>query len=158
MKRGSFSLLILMIEHGDGWLDTIPTEVLLQMQLMDNRSICHRYSSPRIQEWGIQYIYREHIGMVRVVQRQHGDILHRLAWDSGIVGSIISLTDRGEWTFAGESCFDFPLSFSVEKSTSLEGVSRRSGSTSFRHQHGQLMEAVLILVVSWRMDSVRDKP
>jgi hypothetical protein len=69
----------------------------------------------------------------------------------------ISLTDRGKWTFAREICSDFPLSFSVEESTSLEGVSRRSSSTSFRHQHGQLMEAVLILVVSWRMDSVRDE-
>ena len=69
----------------------------------------------------------------------------------------ISLTNRSEWTFAGEICFDFSLSFSIEESTSLEGVSQRSGSTSFRHQHGQLMEAVLILVVSWRMDSVRDE-
>jgi hypothetical protein len=95
--------------------------------------------------------------MVSIVQCQHGDLRQRLAWDPGIAGLSISLTDRGEWTFAGESCSDFPLSFSVEESTSLEGVSRRSCSTSFWHQHVQLMEAVLILVVSWRMDSFRDE-
>jgi hypothetical protein len=67
------------------------------------------------------------------------------------------LTDRGKWTFAEESCFDFPLSFSVEESTSLEGVSRRSCRTSFWHQHVQLMEAVLIFIVSQRMDSFRDE-
>jgi hypothetical protein len=65
-----------------------------------------------------------------------------------IAGLGISLTDRGKWTFAGESFSDFPLSFSVEVSSSLEGVSRRSSSTSFQHQHGKLMEVVLILVVS----------
>jgi hypothetical protein len=102
---------------------------------MDNRSSCHRYSSPRIQERGIQYIYREQTCMVRVVQRQHGDLRQRLAWDPGIAGLSISLTDRGEWTFVEKSCFDFPLSFSVEESTSLEGVSRRSCSTSLCHQH-----------------------
>ena len=48
MERDSFSLLILMIEHGDGWVDTISTEVLLQMQLMDTRSSRHRYSSLRV--------------------------------------------------------------------------------------------------------------
>jgi hypothetical protein len=71
--------------------------------------------------------------MVNVVQCQHGDLQQRLAWDPGIVGLSISLTDRGEWTFAEESCSDFPLSFSVEEGTSLEGVSRRSCSTSFWH-------------------------
>jgi hypothetical protein len=63
----------------------------------------------------------------------------------------------GEWILAGESCFDFPLSFSVGESTSLEGVSRRSCSTSFWHQQVQLMEVVLILVVAWRMDSFWDE-
>ena len=91
------------------------------------------------------------------MQCQRGDLRQRLAWDPGIAGLRISLTDRGEWTFARESCSDFPLSFSVEESTSLEGVSRRSSSTSFWHQHVQLMEAVLILVVSWRRDSFRDE-
>jgi hypothetical protein len=157
MERGSFSLLIIMIGHGDGWAGTTSTEIFLQMQLLDNRSNCHRYFSLRIQEWGIQYIYREQSGMVSVVQCQHGDLRQRLAWDPGIAGLSISLTDRGEWTFAGESCFDFPLSFSVEESTSLEGVSQRSCSTSFWHQHVQLMEAVLILVGTWRMDSFRDE-
>jgi hypothetical protein len=69
----------------------------------------------------------------------------------------ISLTDRGEWTIAGESYSNFPLSFSVERSASLAGVSRRSCSTSFWHQHVQLMEAVWILVETWRMDSFRDE-
>jgi hypothetical protein len=157
MERDIFSLLIIMIGHGDGWAGTTSTEMFLQMQLLDNRSKCHRYFSLRIQEWRIQYIYREQSGMVNIVQCQHGDLRQRLAWDPGIAGLSISLTDRGEWTFAGESCSDFPLSFSVEESTSLEGVSQRSCSTSLWHQHGQLMEVVLILVVSWRMDSVRDE-
>jgi hypothetical protein len=69
--------------------------------------------------------------VVRVVQGQHGDLRQRLAWDPGIAGLSISLTDRGEWTFAGESYSNFPFSFSVEGSTTLEGVSRRSCSTSF---------------------------
>ena len=53
MERDNFSLLILMIEHGDGWADTTSTEVLLPMHLLDNRSSFHRYSILRIQEWGI---------------------------------------------------------------------------------------------------------
>jgi hypothetical protein len=146
-----------MIEHGDGWADTTSTEVLLQMQLLDNRSSFHRYSSLRIQEWGIQYVYREQTVMVRVVQRQHGDLWQRLAWDPGIAGLSISLTDGGEWTLAGESYFDFPLSFSVEESTSLEGDSWRSCSTSLWQQHVQLVETVLVLVWTWRMDSFRDE-
>jgi hypothetical protein len=95
--------------------------------------------------------------MVRVVQCQQEDRRQRLAWDPGIAGLSISLTDRGEWTFAGESYFNFPLSFSVEGSTTLEGVSRRSCSTSFWHQHVQLMEAVWILVEIGRMDSFQDE-
>ena len=95
--------------------------------------------------------------MVNIVQCHHDDIRQRLALDPGIAGLDISLMDRSKWAFAGESCYDFPLNFSIEESTSLEGVSPRSGSTSFRHQHGQLMEAMLILVVSWRMDSVKDE-
>ena len=91
--------------------------------------------------------------MVSIGQFQHGDIQQKLASDPGIARWSISLTDRGEWTFAGESCFDFPLGFSVEESTSLEGVSQRSCSTSLWHQHEQLMEAVLMLVGTWRMDS-----
>jgi hypothetical protein len=103
-----------MIGHGDGWTGTTSTEMFLQIQFLDNRSNGHRYFSLRIQERRIQYIYREQSVMVRVVQGQHGDLRQRLAWDPGIAGLSISLTDRGEWTFAGESCSDFPLSFSVE--------------------------------------------
>jgi hypothetical protein len=57
-----------------------------------------------------------------------------------------SLIDRGEWTIAGESYFDFPLSFSVERSASLADASWRSCITSVGHQHVQLMEAMWILV------------
>jgi hypothetical protein len=111
----------------------------------------------RIQEWGIQYVYREQTIMVKVVQRQRGDLWQRLAWDSGITELSISLTDRGEWTLAGESYFDIPVSFSVEESTSLEGVSWRSCSTSLWQQHVQLMETVLVLIWIRRMDSFRDE-
>jgi hypothetical protein len=131
--------------------------MFLQMHLLDSRSNCHKYFILRIQEWRVQYIYREESCMVNIVECQHGDLRQRLAWDLGIAGLGISLTDRGEWTFAGESCFDFPLSFNIEESTSLEGVSQRSCSTSFWHQHVQLMETVLILVGTWRMDSFRDE-
>ena len=116
MEQGRFSLLIIMVGHGDGWIGTTSTKIFLQMQLIDSRSKCHRYFSLRIQEGRIQYIYREQSGMVSVVQCQHGDLRHRLAWDLGIAGLSISLTDRGEWTFAGESCSNFPFSFSVEGS------------------------------------------
>jgi hypothetical protein len=135
MERDNFSLLILMIEYGDGWADVASIEVLLQMQLLDSRSSFHRYFSMRIQEWGIQYVYGEQTVMIRVVRRQHGDLGQRLAWDPGIVGLSISFTDGGKWVLAGESHFDFPLSFSIEGSTSLEGDSLRSCSTSPGKQH-----------------------
>jgi hypothetical protein len=95
--------------------------------------------------------------MVRVVQCQHGDLRQRLAWDPGISGLSISLTDKGEWTFAGESCSNFPFSFSVEGSTEHEGVSWRSDNTSCWHHHEQLMDSMWILVDIWRMDSFRDE-
>jgi hypothetical protein len=122
--------MMLMIEYGDGWTDTTSTEVLLLMQLLDNRFSFHRYSSLRI-----QYVNEEQTIMIRVVQRQHGDLWQRLARDSGIAGLRISLTDGGEWTLAGESYFDFPLRFSVEESTSLEGDSWRSCNTSLWQHH-----------------------
>jgi len=125
-----------MIGHGDGWAGTTSTKMFIQMQLLDSRSKCHKYFSLRIQEWRIRYIYREQSGMVNIVQCQHGDLRQRLAWDPGIAVLSISLTDKGEWTFVGESCSDFPLSFNVEESTPLEGDSQRSCSTSLWHQHG----------------------
>jgi hypothetical protein len=70
--------------------------------------------------------------MIRVVQRQRGDLWQRLAWDLRIAGLSISLTNGGEWTLAGESYFDFPLSFNVEESTSLEGDSWRCYRTVCR--------------------------
>jgi hypothetical protein len=73
--------------------------------------------------------------MVKVMQCHRGDPWQRLAWDPGIAGLSISRTDRGEWTLAWESCFDFPVSFNVEESTSLEGASWRSCSTSLWQQH-----------------------
>ena len=71
----------------------------------------------------------------------------------GIAGLIISLTN--EWTLAGESYFDFPLSFSIEDSTPLEGDSLRSCSTSLWQQHVQLVETMLVLVWTWRIESFR---
>jgi hypothetical protein len=65
------------------------------------------------------------------------------------------LNDGGEWIFAGESHFDFPLSFSVGGSMSLFGDSLRSGSTSLWQQCFQLVEAMLGLVWSWRSNSFR---
>jgi hypothetical protein len=131
IERGIFSLLIIMIRRGDGWTGTSSTKMSLQIQFLDSRSGGHRYFSLRIQERRIQYVCRGQTVMVRVVQGQHGDLRQRLAWDPGIAGLSISLNNRGEWTFAGESCSNFPLSFSVEGSTTLEGVSQRSCSTSF---------------------------
>jgi hypothetical protein len=95
--------------------------------------------------------------MIRVVQCQHEDLQQRLAWDPGIAGLSSSLTDRGEWTIVGESYSNFPLSFNVEWSAPLASISRRSCSTSFWHQHVQLMEVVWILVEIRRMDSFRDE-
>jgi hypothetical protein len=97
------------------------------------------------------------IVIVRVVQCQHEDIQQRLAWDLWIAGFSSSLTDRGEWTIAGESYSNFPLIVSVERSALLAGASRRSCITSVRHQHVQLMEVMWILVDIWRMDSFRDE-
>jgi hypothetical protein len=58
MERGSFSILIIMIGHGDGWTGTSSTEVSLQIQFLDNRSGGHRYFSSRIQERRVQYVCR----------------------------------------------------------------------------------------------------
>jgi hypothetical protein len=46
----TFSLLIIMIGHGDGWIGTSSTEMPLQIQFLDNRSGGHRYFSLRTQE------------------------------------------------------------------------------------------------------------
>jgi hypothetical protein len=92
MERDNFSLLIIMIGHGDGWAGTTSTEMFLQMQLLDNRSKCHRYYSLRIEECRIRYIYGEQSGMVNIVQCQHGDLRQRLAWDPGIVGLSIVIS------------------------------------------------------------------
>jgi hypothetical protein len=155
MERGIFSLLVIMIRRGDGWTGTSSTKMSLLIQFMNNRSNIHRYFSWRTQERRIQDVCKGKTVMVIVVQGQHGDLRHRLAWDPGIVGLIISQTDRGECTIAREICSNFPLSSSIERSASLAGVSQRSCSTLFMHQHEQLMEAVWILVETWRMDSFR---
>ena len=135
MGRDLFFHLIIRIGHRYFWTCTSSTEIPLQIQFMDSRSGGHRYFSLRIQERRIQYVCRGQTVVVRVVQGQHGDLQQRLAWDPGIVGLSISLTDRGEWTFAGESCSNFPLSFSVERSASVAGASRRSCITAVGHQH-----------------------
>jgi hypothetical protein len=111
----------------------------------------------RTQERRIQDVCRGLTIRVRVVQCQHEDLRQRLVWDPGIVGLRSSLTDRGEWTIVGESYSNFPLIFSVERSASLAGASRRSCITSIGHQHVQLMEVVWILLDIWRMDSFLDE-
>jgi len=153
MERDSFSFLILMIEYGYSWVGVTSTELLLQVQLLDSRSDFHRYFSMRIQEWEIQYVYREQTIMIKVVQCQHGDIWQRLAWDPRIARLINSLTDGDEWTLVGGIYFDFPLSFSIAESTSLEGDSLKSCNTSLGQQHVQFLETVLVLVWTWRMGS-----
>jgi hypothetical protein len=45
MGRDLFSLLIIMIGHGDVWTGTYSTEVSLLIQFLDNRSNGHRYFS-----------------------------------------------------------------------------------------------------------------
>jgi hypothetical protein len=87
----------------------------------------------------------------KVVQCLQEDHRQRLSWDPGIAGLSISLTNRGEWTIAGESYFNFPFS------TVLEGASRRSCSTSLWHHHVQFMETVWILVDIWMMESFQDE-
>ena len=129
----------------------------LQIQFLDNKSDGHRYFILRIQVRRIHHVCRGQAVVVRVVQCQHEDLRQRLAWDLGISGLRISLTNRGKWTFVGESCSNFPFSFSVEGSTEREGVSWRFGNTSCWHHHEQLMEAMWILVEIWRMDSFRDE-
>jgi hypothetical protein len=93
--------------------------------------------------------------MIRVVQCQHDGSYQRLAWDPRITGLGLSLTDGGEWIFAGESHFDFPLSFIIGGIMSLVCVSLRSHSTSLWKQHVTLVEAMLSLVWSWRSDSLQ---
>jgi hypothetical protein len=99
-----------MIGHGDVWTGTSSTEVSPLIQFLDNRSNGHRYFSWRTQERRVQDVCRGQTVMVRVVQCQHEDLRQRLAWDPGIVGLSNSLIERGEWTIAGESYSNFPLS------------------------------------------------
>jgi hypothetical protein len=146
------SLMIIMIGHGYVWMGTSSIEMSLLIQFLDSRSNSHRYFSWRTQERRIQDLCKELTVRVRLVQSQHEDIRQRLAWDLGIAGLRSSLIDRGECTIVGEAYSNFPLIFSVERSASLAGASRRSCITSVRHQHVQLMEAVWILVEIWRME------
>jgi hypothetical protein len=151
--RDLFFRLIIMILHGDVWTGTSSTKVSSLIQFLDNRFNGHRYYSWRTQERRVQDVCRGQAVMVRVAQCQHEDLRHRLAWDPGIAGLGISRIHGREWTIAGESYSNFPLSLSVERSALLVGASRRSCITSVRHQHVQLMEVVWILVDIWRMDS-----
>jgi hypothetical protein len=106
----------------------------------------------RIQEWRIQSGYCEKTVMIRVEQHQHDGPCQRLAWDPGITGLGISLTDGDERMFAGGSHFDFPLTCSIGKSTSLTGDSLRFCSTSLWQQHVQSVGVVFSLVWSGRID------
>jgi hypothetical protein len=155
MWRDRFSLLILMIKYGGGWADDDSIEIPLQVQLLDSMTNFHRYSSMRIQEWGIWYVYFEQTVMITVVQCSCDGPYQRLAWDLGITGLFISLNDGDEWIFAGGSHFDFSWSFSIGGRTSLVGDSLRSCSTSLWQQQFQLVEVVLGLAWSWRTNSFR---
>jgi hypothetical protein len=84
----------------------------------------------RIQEWRVQNGYFEKTIMIKVEKHKHDGPCQRLAWDPGIIGLGISLTDGDEWMFARGSHFDFTLSFSIGESTLLAGDSLRSCSTS----------------------------
>jgi hypothetical protein len=84
----------------------------------------------RIQKWRVQYGYFENTVMIKVQKHRHDGPCHRLAWDPGITGPNISLTDGEEWTFARGSHFDFSLSFIIGERMSLTGDSLRSYSTS----------------------------
>jgi hypothetical protein len=157
MGRDPSFRVIIMIGNGDVWIGTSSTEMPLQIQFLDSRSSGHRCFSLRTQERRIQDVCKGMIVKVIVVQCQHEDLRQRLAWDPGIAGLRSSLTDREEWTIAGEIYSNFPLIFGVERSASLAGASRRSCITSIGHHHVQLMEAVWILVEIWRMDSFLDE-
>jgi hypothetical protein len=109
MGRDLSFRLIIMIGHGDVWTGTSSTEVSSLIQFLDNRSNDHRYFSWRTQERRVQDVCRGQTVMVRIVQCQHEDLRQRLAWDPGIAGLSSSLTDRGEWTIAGESYSNFEL-------------------------------------------------
>jgi hypothetical protein len=93
--------------------------------------------------------------MIRVEKHRHDHPCQRLAWDPGITGPDISLTDGEEQMFAGGSHFDFPLSFSIGESTSLTGDSLRSCSTSLWQQHFQSVGVVLSLLWFGRIDPFR---
>jgi hypothetical protein len=149
--------MIIMIGHGYVCMGTYSIEMSLLIQFLDSRSNSHRYFRWRTQERRIQDVCRGLTVRVRVVQCHHEDLRQRLAWDPGIAGLRSSLTDRGECTIVGEGYSNFPLIFSVERSASLVGASRRSCITSVGHHHVQLMEAMWILVEIWRMESFRDE-
>ena len=85
------------IDYGGGFVDFGSIGTLLHILLLDSRPSLYRYFSMGFQEWGIQYVYIGQIVMARVVQHQHDDPFRRLAWDLGITGLGISLTDKGEW-------------------------------------------------------------
>jgi hypothetical protein len=68
-------------------------------------------------------MYFERTVMIIVVQCLCDGPCQRLAWDPGITGLGISLTDGDEWIFIGGIHFDFPVSFSIGGSMSLVGDS-----------------------------------
>jgi hypothetical protein len=60
--------------------------------------------------------------MITVVQHPCDGPCQRLAWEPGITGLGISLTDGDEWIFAGGSHFDFPVSFSIRGARHLSVI------------------------------------
>jgi hypothetical protein len=102
-------------------------------------------------------VYIRQSVMDRVVQRQHDDPFLRLAWDPGITGLDIALTDRNEWILAGGNRSNFPLSFSFEETISFFSDSLRSCSSSLWRHDVQLEEAMVGLEWAWKSGSFYTK-
>jgi hypothetical protein len=67
MGKDLFSLLIIMIGHGDVWTGTSSTELSLLIHFLDIRSNNHMYFYWRTQERRIQDVCKGQTVMVRVV-------------------------------------------------------------------------------------------
>jgi hypothetical protein len=125
-----FSLLVPRIEYVGGFADFGSAGTPLQILLLDSKPSIYRYFSMGFHEWGIQYVYIWNTIMAILVQCHHDDPFQILAWDPGITGLGLSLTDRGEWIISEGNHLYFPLSFSFEERVSLFSDSLRSCSSS----------------------------
>jgi hypothetical protein len=68
MGRDLSFRLAIMIGHGEVWIGTSSTEMLIQIQFLDSRSNGHRYFSWRTQERRLQDVFRGQTIMVKIVQ------------------------------------------------------------------------------------------